>query len=209
MISARNRIRVWGLMVSRQLSPADVRPIAIDIKVGGLRTLVPYPVSCPIGWFGLQGVHHCYSCPQCLQVSLNTLGDSNQLQMDCSILKDARQNQNQNVKPLWGRGEVDKTRREGAATVKKEHDGWNEFGRRPSSRWCRSPSRFLFSRPFFLTRPSVCSRRAPLPGWGLPVERRSAGCWFTATSLASSSSATTGSGREDDQLDGRLRANLW
>jgi len=60
------------------------------------------------------------------------------------------------------------------------------------SRQRRSQSRLDLSLSFFLTRPSVCSRRTPLPVRGLFVAWRSAECWLTATSLASSASVTTG-----------------
>lgn len=79
------------------------------------------------------------------------------------------------------------------------------------SRWYRSPSRFAFSRRFFLTRSSVCSRRVPLPAWGMFDECLSVGSWFTATSMASSTSATTGFDRgqfdasERYQMKERLR----
>ena len=66
------------------------------------------------------------------------------------------------------------------------------------SRWCRSWSRFNFSRKFFSTRSTVCSQRVPFLVLESFVTCRSAACWFTATSLISSSSATAGFDR--DQL---------
>ena len=58
----------------------------------------------------------------------------------------------------------------------------------------RSPSRFTLSRPFFFTRLSVCSSRAPSLGWGARTfdDSRRAGRSFTGSSIVSRVSATVG-----------------
>ena len=78
------------------------------------------------------------------------------------------------------------------------------------SRWCRSVFLLTFSVPFFLTCLPVGSGVAPCPVLGVPGDCRSAGCWFTAASSASSMSATTRFDR--DQLpmsDQATRKNTY
>lgn len=54
------------------------------------------------------------------------------------------------------------------------------------------PFNFVFPHMFSLTRPSNCSRHVPFPGRELFAEHWSAGCRFTATSLALGTSETAG-----------------